>query len=391
MEKKILMLSSANYMVSTRFTRLARILSQNGYDVNILCCDRTHSFLDSTRLKGIKINFIKTYISKLRLNYILMPIFLLILYIKIFFKCNKNRSYDIIYSYTFDMLPIGIILKKTLSCKLIYDSAEYYPGMIENLVPPSIYFVIRALYYKLAKQADYVLTTNTWTKFQFELVNIKTVSVISNVPDTNIFRFKPEIRKSIRRNLEIDNDTVLFSFIGFLAKNRGLEEIIKACKLLSKKTDKFKILIIGRGPLLNFLKNAIRSNDLAKFFIIKSFIDLENVPNYLSSSDCVIILYKKDKLNNWYAVPNKLFEAVACQRPVIGSNFGYLKKLILEMECGLLVNPDDVEDIADKMEILIKKTDYRKELGRKGIRQIYNKYNLNNYSNILIKIIKKLI
>ena len=388
-KKKILMFSSADYTVSTRFTRLAKIFNQGNFDVTIICCDRSFNFPKVSNLNGIKIIFIKSFLSKLKLNFIIMPFFLLHVYIKMFFKILHHK-FDFIYAYTFDMQIISILIKKIFKKKLIYDSAEYYPGMVGDRVPYPIFSLIRTLYYKFAGKADLVLTTNTWTKYQFRLAKVDNVKMISNVPELDMFFFNPSVRKTTRDLLNLKEDVVLFSFIGFLAEFRGLEEIIEATKLLRENVSNFKILIVGRGPIKGKVMNLIKSYNLTNYFIVLDFVKFDKVPRYINASDAIFILYNPNRLNNWYAVPNKLFEAVACQRAIIGSNFGYLKNLILEMNCGLLVNPTDAEDIAEKMKSLIKDTDLRKRLGINGIKHIRDKYNLEHYSKILLNEVKKL-
>jgi len=388
-KKKVLMLSSAEYTSSTRFTRIAKILKKNDYNIDIVCCDRSNKFPSWFDLEGIKIYFIKSFMSKLPLNYITMPLFLFILYLKILFKVIKKKI-DIVYCYTFDMQIISIILKKLFKIKLIYDSAEYYPGMIRDRVPNILFSIIRTLYYKFARNADFVLCTNIWTKYQFKLANISNVKVFSNVPDLTKFHFDIKKRLLTRKSLNLNDDIVLFSFIGFLAKYRGLEEIVEACNLIKEEIRNFKILIIGRGPIKEKILNLIKIYNLSNFFIILNFINFDKVPNYVNASDVIFVFYNPDRLNNWYAVPNKLFEALACKIPVIGSDFGYLKKLIQEMNCGLLVNPKNIEDICNKMKILIKDPILRSDLGEEGVKYIEKKYNLNYYSKILLDIFEKL-
>ncbi|MBN1216002.1 MAG: glycosyltransferase [Candidatus Lokiarchaeota archaeon] len=389
-DKNILMLSSAEYKASSRFTRSAQMFSEKGNNVEILCCDRLYNNPKREKLDKINIRFVRSFLSKKKLNVLTMPFFLLYLYLKYLIKTIKKPKIDIIYSYTLDLLPISILLKKIKKSKLIYDSAEYYPGMIINYVPKFIYYMVRAIYYKLAKKADYVITTNKLLEYQFKLAKVKKVKIIANVPDTNIFFFNENNRNKIRNDLKIPNNTIVFSFIGFMAEFRGLEEMVQASKILSKENNNFKILIIGKGPKKQEIMRRIEVNGLKEFFIIKDFIELNSVPQYLSASDVVFILYNPDKLNNWYGVPNKLFEAMACERAVIGSNFGNLKNLINDIKCGLLVDMKNPKDIADKMKIILEDGALRTKLGKNGYNRTINEYNLKYNTNTLNKVIEEL-
>jgi hypothetical protein len=288
------------------------------------------------------------------------------------------------------MLYLGIILKTIYRAKLIYDSAEYYPGIVANHAPHILYQIFRSLYLTLSKKADYILTTNEWTESMFKLINIKRTKVIPNVPNTDLFYFNDEKRGEIRNHLNIDKDTVIFSFVGYIGTYRGLENIVKAIDKLSKGRSDFKFLLIGRGPLKDEIVRMMRNKGLLKSLIIKDFIPLEKVPYYLSASDVVLSLYDPVELNNWYAVPNKLFEAAACSRAVIAGNFGYLKNLVLDMKCGLLTDPTNPKDIVDKMKQLINNPELREKLGKNGLKSIKKKYNLANISEKLEQMLEEI-
>lgn len=390
-EKTIIMLSSADYTTSSRYTRIARIFSEENNHVILYCCDRDNKYKGTKTLNKIEIILPHSSLANSELNFLSLPVFLIHFYIKIILYFIRNISQiDIIYSYTFDTLIPGIILKKIYNAKLIYDSAEYYPGIVVNHAPYFLYLIIRALYFRLSKKADYILTTNEWTKFQFTHVGDHNISVIPNVPNTDLFHFDRHMREEIRKSLGINMEIVLFSFIGYIGTYRGLENIVKAIKILSKERHNFRFLLIGRGPLKHKLIKMMKKENLMKYLIVKDFIPLENVSHYLSASDVIFSLYDPIELNNWYAVPNKLFEAAACKRPVIAGNFGHLKKLVLEMNCGLLVDPNDPIDIAEKMSDLIVNPDLRKKLGKNGLMAIKQKYNLSIVSKILRKLLHKL-
>jgi glycosyltransferase involved in cell wall biosynthesis len=211
------------------------------------------------------------------------------------------------------------------------------------------------------------------------------------VPDTDLFKFDRGMRNTIRKRLAIEEGITLFSFIGYIGTYRGLENIVDAINILSKTETHFRFLLIGRGPLKHRIVKKMKRKGLSEYLLVKDFIPLTNVPHYLCASDVVFCLYDPVELNNWYAVPNKLFEAAACARPVIAGNFGYLKILILEMNCGVLADPTTPEDIAKQMRRLIRDPDLREKLGENGEKSIKRTFNLNNISkkleNILLEFV----
>ena len=75
------------------------------------------------------------------------------------------------------------------------------------------------------------------------------------------------------------------------------------------------------------------------------------------------------------SIPNKLFEYMAAGLPVIASNFPWWQKLIVELDCGLVVNPLDSQDIADAMQYLLEHPDIAEKMGHNGRQAVKNRFN----------------
>ena len=78
--------------------------------------------------------------------------------------------------------------------------------------------------------------------------------------------------------------------------------------------------------------------------------------------------------------------------PVIGTNIGYLDKMINEAQCGYSVDPGDIHEIVSVLDKLLTNNSDRERMGENGWHYINNKYNwlseenklLNLYSNLLL-------
>ena len=80
--------------------------------------------------------------------------------------------------------------------------------------------------------------------------------------------------------------------------------------------------------------------------------------------------------------------------PVIGTNIGYLDKMINEAQCGYAVDPSDIHEIVSVLDKLLTNNSDRERMGENGWHYINNKYNwlseeeklLNLYSNLLLSV-----
>ena len=74
-------------------------------------------------------------------------------------------------------------------------------------------------------------------------------------------------------------------------------------------------------------------------------------------------------------LPTKVYEFMMHGLPFIISDFPYNKKMIKEWQCGIIVNPYDVGEIAEAICYLINNPDVAKIMGEKGRVAIEEKFN----------------
>jgi len=79
--------------------------------------------------------------------------------------------------------------------------------------------------------------------------------------------------------------------------------------------------------------------------------------------------------NNITAEPNKLFEYMAAGIPVIASDFPVWRQLIREVDCGVLVDPSDVDAIADALNFFLTHSNEARAMGERGRRAVLQRFN----------------
>ena len=126
---------------------------------------------------------------------------------------------------------------------------------------------------------------------------------------------------------------------------------------------KIKFLLVGSGPerdkLLNLTKDLNLSN--VKFLEV---VPKEEMPRIVSSCSVAIIPLKKLDLFKG-AIPSKIFENLAMQKPIILGVEGEAKELFIdEGKCGLSFFPEDEKDLAAKVLLLFEAPEVCEELGK---------------------------
>lgn len=111
--------------------------------------------------------------------------------------------------------------------------------------------------------------------------------VIPNAIDVKRFEFQPDIRQKIRTELGIHEDEVLLGFVGSFnyQKNIGfLLDIIRGCV---QKNKKYKLLMLGQGPLFEEAQKTICEYELVRHVICPG--NKQNVNEYLSAMDVFVL------------------------------------------------------------------------------------------------------
>ncbi len=122
--------------------------------------------------------------------------------------------------------------------------------------------------------------------------------------DLNVFR---------PRNLNKEYDLI---FIGRLVKNKGLDLLLK----IAKKTD-YKILVVGTGPLHNYLKLQIENHKL-KINLCGWAKDSSEICGLINKSKALLMLSDNE------GGPRVVLEALACGVPVIATPVGIVPDII---------------------------------------------------------------
>lgn len=133
--------------------------------------------------------------------------------------------------------------------------------------------------------------------------------VIENYPHLSIGQTNDYIsdRDSIRKELNISRDDMVFIFQGSLNKNRGLEKLHEALSHFKQLNNK-KFIIIGDGNYRKKFEELITSSGHRNNFHFTGKVDYKQLPRYMVAGDIGLLYFPPKCLNYIFAAPNKLYE-----------------------------------------------------------------------------------
>lgn len=194
------------------------------------------------------------------------------------------------------------------------------------------------------------------------------ISVLTNGADLN--QFKPKPSNGLRSSLPLEGKFVA-SYIGTHGMAHRLETVLEAARLIDGKYP-VSFLLVGDGAERENLirqKEALRLSNV----IMLPQQPKELMPDYLALSDvCVVLLKKSDLFKT--VIPSKIFESMAMERAIILGVEGESEEIIRQADCGICIEPENAQALADAVLRLHMDRELSRRLGTNGRRCVVEKY-----------------
>lgn len=221
---------------------------------------------------------------------------------------------DVILGFGILNTYLAMRLAKKYHIPFIY----YLIDALHKLVPFKIlkYFA-KGFEIKTLQNADKIITINKNLKeYSFRLgADLKNTIVIGAGIDFN--RFNPDIDgNGIREEYGLDENDILLFFMGWLYNFSGLKEV--ALELINFNKSNIKLMIVGEGDLFDELMRIRVTYGYENKIIMTGQQPYEKIPMLISASDiCLLPAFNNDIMKD--IVPIKIYEYMACSKPVIAT------------------------------------------------------------------------
>jgi glycosyltransferase involved in cell wall biosynthesis len=295
-------------------------------------------------------------------------------------KAAIKFSPDICHVHDLVLLFSGILVKLFSGCRLIYDAHEDFASMVfqDDTIKISLTRMIELISVRLF--VDRVITVNESLHSYFAPWKAKT-SILMNVPLLTI-------QEGARKD---SSGPFTIGYIGHIIPGRGYRTLIPVCEYLKQSAIPFTILCVGGGPYKNQFEELIAKNGLDSNFSLTGEVEHDSVRTYLERIHVGLILFKPISYNHLIATPNKLFEYMAYGIPIIASDLPEMRKIIEETGTGILVDPLNAQEIAERIVYLYENPGVAKEMGENGKKAFQTIYNWEAQSHKLLKVYEEIL
>jgi glycosyltransferase involved in cell wall biosynthesis len=297
-------------------------------------------------------------------------------------KLVAQEPADIYHAHDLNTLPVAYWAVRRYGGKLLYDSHELYTET-SNLSRTER-AVSRLFESFLIRRCSAVITVNSSIAEELAArYGISRPAVVMNCPIQPNYVSENDI---LRAKLGLQKEDLLVLYQGGFSPHRGLENLIAAIAMLPQA----RLVMMGWGRL----EEDLRALADAMGLLGKRIFFLPPVPQdelllWTASADVGVIPYRNVGLNNYYSLPNKLFEYIAAGIPVVASDFPELRRVIEEFKVGCTFNPDDPKDIARAINWILEDEQRLVEL-KANARKAAAVLNWDNEEKKLLAIYKRL-
>lgn len=373
--------------VVTSVVSLKKALEAHGHEVYVVT---NHANIIKTvydeenrilRLPGIKLDFLYGYkISspiQLQAN-----------------KTIKDWNLDVIHiQQEFGIGTYGRFLASHWEIPLLntyhttYEDYTHYVNILDSSLVEKFSKKVVEIYSKsFTKRSNIIISPSEKTKEMLEGYGInKLIKVIPtglDLENFNVANTSEAEKEEIISKYNINPDDTIFTYVGRIAKEKSIDEVIIAFSEIKEKALKAKLLIVGGGPDLDDLKKFASKLDLNDYVFFEGQVDSSEVAKYYHTAHAFISASTTETQGLTY------IEALASGLAVFAKEDDVLNQIVIEGETGYFFA--DSSELASKIETFIKHPEVKEEIYQNAL-AMSKKYSLEEYYNKIIETYKEAI
>lgn len=306
-------------------------------------------------------------------------LFSLLKYIELIFRIVVRYSsmrVDVVNCHSLMVLPAGVLIKPFRKSVLIYDAHELETERLglHGIAKRISKMLERAL---MPFVNEMIVVSDSIGRWYAKKYNLSKVHVIRNIPyEEDIQTFKSSILKDTFR---IGPDELLFIYQGIIGRGRGIDIFLE---VFSKLPVDKHMVFMGFGTEVDKIKEYAAKHPNIHF---QPAVSPDQIKTYTSGADVGLHMAENVCLSYYYSLPNKFFEYIHCELPVIVSDFPDMSYIVNKYDCGWAI-PVSADELYKKiMSLTIEEVQAKKA----NVRTCRLDYSWQNEEKKLAEIFKK--
>ena len=302
---------------------------------------------------------------------------------------TKKEKPDVIYCAvpSLSFAKIAAKYAKKNNIRFIIDVQDLWPEAFKMVFKVPV--IKDILFYPLQRQANYIYkqaddiiaVSGTYAN-RAAKVNKKHKNKLSVFLGTELEIFD---KYKNEHKSKFDENKVKIAYIGTLGHSYNIKIIIEALKILKNRYNNLKFIIMGDGPLRTEFEEYAKKQEIDYEFTGR--LDYPVMVGKLCNCDIAVNPISSGSAGS---IINKVGDYAAAGLPIINTqeNEEY-RNLVEQYNVGFNCKNNDAKDVAEKLEILIKDENVRKELGQNNRKLAEEKFDRKKTYLDIVDLVKK--
>ncbi len=213
------------------------------------------------------------------------------------------------------------------------------------------------------------------------------ISMIPNGADLDIMKPGPKDNE-VRRRLGLEGKFVV-SYFGAHGRANRVGQLLDVAERIKDSHPDIRIMLVGAGMEKPILVEDAKRRGLDNVIFVDA-VPKEQVADYINASDvCTAVLMKNDTFKTVY--PNKVFDYMACKRPIIIAIDGVARKLVADAGAGLFAEPECTESIVSAILKIKDAPEWAEKMAEAGFQYVGSRYNRRNLADRYLAVLETLV
>ena len=249
-------------------------------------------------------------------------------------KSKFKKDFDIIHAHN---IPSALAMKNS-SGKKFLSLHGVFSQQIDQLHGKTIGNMSKKYEQDALKWADAITVVSKeafdyYTSLGYNVFQVPNAINLNHLPQDEDRRFKKQI-----------------IFVGRISKEKGIKTILDLSKKLSNDIN---LLVVGSGPESEKIKKLSETRNNIHYLGYQTH---KNSIKLIRGSDMLI----QPSLHE--GISTTILESMACKIPVITTNIGGNKELIQHKKTGILIKPNDSEELLSSIDTLFLDTKLKEKI-----------------------------
>ena len=219
-------------------------------------------------------------------------------------------------------------------------------------------------------------------------IPISKIHTITNGVDCSRFSsgsFEEKKAWQIEHHLPPDCQIILFS--SRLVLRKGLDLLINCWADILRSCPASYLVIVGSGTdqpdsVEEEMRDRVEKDKLTNILFVG---ETESPEDYLSIADCFVFPSRQE------GFPNALMEAMASQLPCVASRIGGVEAIVDDGETGVLFEPENSKDLAEKCKALLQSSEKKEVIGKNARQKMFSVFSFETIAERYVKLYSTLL